>query len=96
MIIFDITKSQVLARMAAAVVRQQPYDLDSVCEDKLNDLISQLGLKKHSHDKMEPSCVICREHLAINQSHSMMMQRAPVLVPINYVPIYPYPYFVRR
>ena len=36
------------------------YELDSVNEDRLEALISQLGLKKHSKTAMDPCCVICR------------------------------------
>ena len=38
------------------------YELDSVSEDKLEALILQLGLKKHSKTSMDPCCVICRQN----------------------------------
>ena len=45
------------------------YELDSVNEDKLEELISQLGLKKHSKSAIDPCCVICRQNLFFaNQS----------------------------
>ena len=38
------------------------YQLDSVSEEKLEALILQLGLKKHSKTAMDPCCVICRQN----------------------------------
>ena len=39
------------------------YELDSVSEDKLEAMILQLGLKKHSKTAMDPYCVICRQNI---------------------------------
>jgi len=94
-----------LATKSNFMIDNPSYDLDSVNEANLDALIKQLGLKEHSVNKLEPCCVICREHLAIQHYHLRMMQpKAPVMmgpnhgmIPVGYVPIYPqqHRFFVR-